>query len=51
MHIFIVLFSDLLIKIILLYNKTIDDFCFGEHEVLLNNKLRFTSVNMKFTVQ
>ena len=56
MHIFIVLFSDLLMKINLLYNKTIVDFYFVEHEVLLNSKafilnLRFASVSMKFTVQ
>ena len=56
MHIFIVLFPYILIIVILLYNKTIVDFCFSEPEVLLNSKLfiidlRFASVNMKFSVQ
>ena len=40
----------------LLYNKTVVDFCFGRHGVLLNSKLihidlRSASVNMTFTVQ
>ena len=55
MHILIVLFLDLLMKVILLYNKTIVDFYFGEHEVLLNSKLfiltDFASVNIKFEAE